>query len=400
MTAVTGIALARHAQVVFANSDAYHVELPMVGREAQTEALLGALHDRDTPRQVSMHAPLGAGKTFFLNQVFGLRMRDGADGFDERRNVRTTFATAHPVPEFDDEPDESAEQFSADHPMVARYAAVHTAAFADVSGVHVLVIEELDRKATLGQVLWAIGGGQEWLKEGGNRVLVLTGDLTLRHERVADLLETVDDRTHLELDLLGAPLLRDALTARILAKVVAPSDPSSPTGAELNAASTAAEEVLADEYVRWASVPAAQVELATFREALGSLRRMSEMAEPHTDRVVFERPLVRSLMAGGEAPNGPAARLEAALTRLVAEHITAATPLPALSVDDLAAMIDAEASPRFREYVVDLLVQLRLLMPLGVPFTEQGRWGLAATVEPFVPSYTLVHNGLNELLGS
>src|SRR4051812_11382521 len=92
--------LSHRLQIVFANSDAYHVELPMVGREAQT-AELQRLLTTSGPRQASMQAPLGAGKTFFLNTVLGQHMRNSNGAFDELRNRQTIFATAEDVPDED-----------------------------------------------------------------------------------------------------------------------------------------------------------------------------------------------------------------------------------------------------------------------------------------------------------
>lgn len=84
--------IAEIAEVVFSNSAGYYVELPMVGRERETSVLLDVLADRGQRRAVTVTAPLGAGKTFFLNTVLGLHRRVSPD-FDERRNRKVMLAT-------------------------------------------------------------------------------------------------------------------------------------------------------------------------------------------------------------------------------------------------------------------------------------------------------------------
>ena len=343
-----------------------------------------------------MEAPLGAGKTFFLNTVLGQYMRQSRPVFDELRNRQIVLATAENVP--DEGGEGIPDDLEVSHEALDAFVTLRENQFAGVEGLRLLLVEELDRKASLGQVLWTIASAQRWLVRGGDRVLILTGDRTLQHERVRALLSRVDKRTHLDLDPLTDDLLCHALEARILAKVVGPANPADPTREEIEAATTAASQVLEDEYVRWASVPRASAELATFRDALGALRRMCERTESLTNRVSFPRGLVRALRSTGEAPSGPAAQLESAITALVRDCIASATPLTPLSMADLAGMVGADAGDRFREYVIDLQVQLRLLAPLGIPFTETGRWGAVANVGPFVPGYALVHKALNELV--
>lgn len=399
MSLVNNILLSRQGEVIFANSSAYHVELRMAGREAETTTFLAALEPVDTARLLTISAPLGAGKTFFLNTVLG-RFARGAPAFDERRNCQYFLATEFNVPNDDDDGAELDVANITSATPLSSLAAVYEEAFAGVAEPYVLIVEELDRKATLGQVLWSIAGGIHWLTLGCGRLLVLTGDSTIGHRRVQQLVEHVQTRSHIDLEPLDAGLLVAALEARILDKLIEPIASDLAEAERLAAARKAAELVVGDEFVRWAVLPkTASVEVATFRDALGALRQMSVLAPALEGDVRFDRELVRALRQDAIAPGGPAATLEQALVDDVKKRISASQVLSPMSVAQLADLAGAEATPRFRRRAVDALARLGLLTPLGVPFEEvDDRGALVSLAEPFVPSYRLLHRSLAEMV--
>ena len=164
--------IAEIAEVVFANSSSYYVESPMVGREDETAVVLDALAAEGVRRTVSLSAPLGAGKTFFLNTVIGQHHRNNPE-FDSRSNCRFVLATSVTPPSRGIEgPDhigldatpERAHAGEINDPIGLE------ALFSDVDGRQVLVVEELDRKATLGQIRWTVAASFAWLARKPNRV--------------------------------------------------------------------------------------------------------------------------------------------------------------------------------------------------------------------------------------
>ena len=399
MTLVSNMTLSRQAQVVFANSSAYHVELRMIGRTAEETTFLSALESGDGPRLLTVRAPLGAGKTFFLNAVLGKFART-SPSFIENRSSHQVLATGFDVPGGDDDGAEVRVEHILDSDRLGEVAAVHEAAFEGSKEPHVLIIEELDRKASLGQILWSIAGGIRWLSSGGNRLLVLTGDATISHERIQELVQSVEQRSHIDLGPLDATLLIDALDARILDKVIEPSGVEASQDAKNRAANEAASRLVADEFVRWAVLPATgSIELATFREALGALRMMCELAPPYDDRVEFKREVVRALRQTSMAPGGPAQRLETALVADLKERIAGSHALAPLTVEELAELAGTEPTPRFRRRAVEAVARLGLLTPLGTPFNEvDDRGTFISLTPPFVPSYRLLHRVLAEMV--
>jgi hypothetical protein len=412
MTIVNNSMLARQGEVVFSNSSAYHVELPMAGRRAETEILTAAL-SAEGPRLVTMRAPLGAGKTFFLNAIIGQFSREQAKAgvaFDERRNIKHVFATSTKPLQLPDDPDDpghpvyddAGEHVDAAAPDLEDRAQGFEDQFDGLDdGLRLLIVEELDRKATLGQILWTVAGALRWLARGGDRLLVLTGDGVIDHPRVQGLVADVEQHSHIELAPLDQNLLLEALQARILDKVVTPADTEVPEDERAAAARAAAQQVIASEYVRWAAIPEAERNaLATFREALGALRRVCSVAGATTEGVEFPPELVGTLRPDDVAPRGDAGTLAQALTDDVKRRIAASEPLQPLTVLELADLIGAEPSPRFRRRAVDALVRIGLLTPLGIPFSESDERGPMPFAEPFVASYAVVHRALVELVDS
>lgn len=401
---VDNATLQRNRDIVFANSAAYHVELPMAGREAENELLTNALTS-GARQLISIHAPLGAGKTFFLNKVLGAHAAATA-GFEELANVKYSLATTiDPGDDSDGEPDDDGELLDAatfrEHPLVLERAAGYDQKFQGVDGLHVLIVEELDRKATLGQVVWTTASALAWLDRGDDRLLILTGDATTRNSRFSALLDTVPGRSSISLDPLEIDLLEDALTSRLLDKVVEPAAGADvPEDRRAEIAREAAQQILADELIRLCAVPLTDPSsLATFREALGALRDVCSAAPGSVGALTLDRSLVRSFSRGPMAPTGSAADIETELLTYVRGQIEAGAPLEPLSVEDLAAMVGADAAKdTFRRRTVAAVAQLGLLVPLGVPFEERdGRGNLITHAEPFIPGYPLVHRALGEI---
>src|SRR5688572_17653346 len=80
---ITNEMIASAATTVLSNDDlGQQARSVMAGRQAETETLVEVL-DRRATTVVTLSAPLGAGKTFFLNKVFAQQVEAG---FPENRN--------------------------------------------------------------------------------------------------------------------------------------------------------------------------------------------------------------------------------------------------------------------------------------------------------------------------
>jgi hypothetical protein len=395
MNPVDNHSIADAAEIIFANSSAYVVELPMVGREDETKILLDALMDAGNPRAISLTAPLGAGKTFFLGTVFGEFSRSNPD-FDERRDRKEVLATDLLTPDefgLDVTPDVDDERL--------REVLDLEALFDDNDGRKVLVIEELDRKATLAQVRWCAAAGAAWLNRSPDRVLVVSGDATINGRHIAEFLRNVARRDHIALGPLDLELLHLALYARILEKLLKPVNPSGDIEELERLAQKAATEILADNYIRWSAVPSTVPPmLATFREALGVLRGYAQSAPSHKGSVLFDRELVELIPAFHSGLSNRASALEAALGSRVEEDLSKDLSLQAYTTDELSDLIGAQGGPEFEKRVVRLLVRKSLLSPIGIPY--EAEFGddrePTAMAGPYIPSYRLVHNTLLRML--
>lgn len=403
MKPVDNHTIAQVAEVVFSNSSGYYVEVPMVGREEETAVLLDIL-GRDTSDTVAIAAPLGAGKTFFLNTIFGLlRRRDPR--FDERRNVRTVLATdVNPAPLGTEwELDLTGNGATAD-------AALDDALelpldlephFAGVEGRQVLVVEELDRKATLAQIRWSLASALAWQGRRPGRVVILTGDMTIGGRHVEEFLRAAFSPFRLTLPPLDLELLRSALVARIHNKLVAPSNPTASDREIAEASEVAADQILADDLIRWSVVPIADPALlATFRDSLGVLRTYAENAPSHEGSVAFDRSLIRSLYLDPGGLAGSMDELAGALVNETRRLVVAGKPLRAYSLEELAALAGHEATSSYSRRVVRALARKGLLVPLGVPYEDEVARDQepSAFVGPFIPSYRTLHLALAGLV--
>lgn len=397
MKPVDNHSIADEAEIVFSNSSAYVVELPMVGRDVENEILLDALRDAGNPRAVSITAPLGAGKTFFLGSVIGQYSRSNPS-FDERRDRKEIMATNVRTP------DEYGLEVSLDLDDKSLMEVLDLEVLFDGStGRKVLVIEELDRKATLAQVRWCLAAGVAWLNRSPDRVLVVTGDATINGRHAAEFLGGTPSRDHIVLRPLDLDLLRLALHARILEKVLKPHNPFGDAG-ELDAlAQKAAAEVLADDFIRWSAVPITEPPmLATFRDALGVLRGFAQNAPSHQGSVRFGRELISIIPAFQSGLAARASALEASLAREVETSIRNDVTLRAYTADELAGLVGSDGGPQFEKRVIRLLVRKSLLIPIGIPYEAHADDGQEATAlaGPYIPSYRLIHSTLLDMLQS
>ncbi|MEK7422683.1 MAG: hypothetical protein AAB131_02465 [Actinomycetota bacterium] len=382
------------ADVVFANSSSYHVELPMVGREAETELLLDLLQRRGEPHAVGIQAPLGAGKTFFLNRVLGLHRQTHPE-FDEQRDCHFLLATDLEV---DDEFGADVTAESCGDPSSSAPVDLESP-FVNAMGRQVLVVEELDRKATLGQIRWSLAAGVAWLGRRSDRLLIVTGDMTIGGRHVREFLQLAANRHWIALDPLDLALLKDALRSRVLEKLLAPANPTEDSALLEGAASAAADAILNDPLIRWSAVPSTSPPLlATFRDALGVLRTYAENAPSNSDAILFGAELVQQLSDVPAGLVGQPAELEAALVRVATEAIRSRSELPAFSVAELATLAGHELTSTYSRRVVRPLVRKALLVPLGIPYEHlNGEGEPSALAEPFMPSYRMMHRILRSL---
>ncbi len=396
--AVNNNAVSLAAAIVFANSASYHVELPMAGREKESATLREAL-ELDCPRLVTMTAPLGAGKTFFLDTVLRQFERDGETEFDEKRSRRLVLATGVEPPSED--PATLVEMDSlAEHWPKEADALVDEWDRNLTGEPKVLIVEEIDRKAYLGQIRWTVEAARRWLERSGNRLLILTGDKALLHPVLQEAIEGVEPRFDIALEPLDLALLREALQLRIRDKVVGPGAPDLGDEEAESLAAEAAEATVADAYVRWSALPSTEPNvLANFREALGALRQISEL-EPtdNAEQVEFLRAPLARLGADAEGA-GIASKIEEALMRRLTESIAADTPIEPLSTEGLAESVDRPVDDKLLRRGVYPLNRLGVLTPLGIPFAQRDQSGEPIPyTEPFVPSYKFVHRALAELV--
>jgi hypothetical protein len=387
--------LADAAELVFANSPAYVVELPMVGREQEAKQLLDVLVDVEHSGLVSISAPLGAGKTFFLSTIFGQLTRR-LEGFDERQDRVVVLATDMVTP------DELGTDVGPDDIGSTKVAQVLDPAklFGERPGRKVLVIEELDRKATLAQVKWALAAGLSWLSTSKDHVLIVTGDATITGLHSRAFLDTVPSRKEISLGPLDLDLLKLAISRRLVEKVLKPKNPDGEIEELIETADRAANEVLADDYIRWSAVPlTAPPMLATFRDALGVLRVFAQNSPSHHGSVELKRDLIEVMPEhrGGLPPS--AAALERALRDGAKRAILGDVALEAYSVADLAGLVGLSGSPEFAHRTVRVLTRKGLLVPMGTPYDEENEYGIPVALSgPYMPSYRLVHNTLLDLV--
>lgn len=386
--------LSRSAGMIFANDTAYFLELPMAGRQTESQTMRRALSESHGPRLVTMTASLGAGKTFFLNKMIA-RHADEAPEFDERRNCRWVFAT-NEVPGVDAH-GAHAERRAA----LCEAAGLIEAGFDRALGLRVLIVEELDRKASLEQLLWSVEAAVEWLTLGGERLLVLSGEamaLPLCQERLAN----IEVRFDIALKALDLALLKEALTARIAHVLIKPANAGISDLEARALAESATDAVLRDEYIRWAAVPAADPpKLPNFREAMGALGELSQIVVVEDDSLIdFPRRLLAHF-ASSAVGSGMAGRLEAAVLMDVAARIATSGTITAMSIEDLAGLLDSTGDEKFRRRAIEPLSRVGLLIPLGVPYSLESVSGKPLMyVEPFMPSYSMVHRALAYLVSS
>jgi hypothetical protein len=195
-------------------------------------------------------------------------------------------------------------------------------------------------------------------------------------------------------------LLKSAVGGRIRERVVKTEYKDLDEGVSQALADDATEAIFADQYIAWSAVPQADpAQLANFREALGILGELAEGVSVEDDTAVsFPRRLLSNFDAPGQA-SGVAARLESALLEDLVSKLASGSPATAMTVADLAALVDREPDDAFRRRAITPLANLLTIVPLGVPYTETSeRDGPIRYVGPFLPSYPLVHRALARLV--
>lgn len=269
-------------------------------------------------------------------------------------------------------------------------------------GQQVLMIEELDRKATLGQIRWSVASGVAWLARRPDRVLILTGDMTIGGRHVGEFLQGRAEVVRLALSPLDVDLLNLALRARIHDKLLVPANPNAPRQELEETAAVAADQILSDSTIRWSVTPGSDPPLlATFRESLGVLRTYAENAPSHVGSVLFERSLISNLYNRPSGLAGYAQELEQALVAATILSVERDEALSAYTLEELAELAAHKLNSSYRKRVVRALARKSLLIPLGIPYEEEVEPGEEPTpfVGPFLPSYRLLHVALNRLLG-
>ena len=355
-------ALEEHRDRVFASTPSVHV--PLAGRAGERRALLDAVRDPEI-RVFRLWAPVGAGKTFMLNNVWGSLTQ--SDSFDERRDYFRTTAGA-----------------------VLSDALASAFAEREPGGRAVLAIEEFDRKRRFEPLVQAAERARRWLDETHLKhpLLVLTGDQFLTHPVFDEFFGDLPTASS-TLDPLTGDLLTDALALRIdhakgeLSSVAEDGLTLIPT----HQSHVDAMEILVDERVAGGLVPVTAPSVATFRDALSTLALLTRHFPPDDERIRIPGSLLTRL--GLERPaDGLAGELLAALTQVMRDE-----PLMRqLSVTDMAALartsFDAptghteeyEDENYYWEEAIVPLVHAGYLIPLGTPFLTS-----SSATDPLTP---------------
>src|SRR5579875_1948778 len=110
--AITNKRISRYAETIFANNDNdVRRALPMAGRQQALDQFIRASVERGGPQIVTVSAPLGAGKTFFLNNAFSHLVN--TTEFPEALNRVVTFGSRGPQSYDPNSVDRLVERFAA-----------------------------------------------------------------------------------------------------------------------------------------------------------------------------------------------------------------------------------------------------------------------------------------------
>lgn len=373
--------LATRRDVVFTSSDARHSQVPLAGRRDETAFFLDAVADAEL-EMIRLSAPLGTGKTFFLNRLWGVIAQEKLFDFDQAADVLMTTV-----------------------PAVNQVGTVQ-AVIDSKGGIPqrlgrrraIVVIEEFDRKWGFDDLMAAARQATTWLEATSlpSPLLILTGDAFLGHTAIENLCAGRATRAA-TLQPLDRDLLIEALARRMdQARGMVVDDRDEPSDAAVDAAAA----ILQDERIGRGLLPPTEPVVATFRDALVTLGSLADKlpTDRHAVRVPGEL-LSRIVQRPTLSPEADE------LARVVLSRLGDDTFF-ALHTQDLVAMLrrvvsddelignvpDYEDLEYFREEAIEPLVHGLIVEALGVPYQQFDPSGSPVlepgppVVGPFVPA--------------
>jgi hypothetical protein len=374
---ITNLTVAEAKEVVFASSASYTAALPMAGRDAQKQILFDVIARRE-PHIVSISAPLGAGKTFFLSHVLGELTKARDVAFDEQNDAVTMMANKH---------FSGSEVGSVDPAELA--TRVLAQRFGDrAAGISVLIVEELDRKSDWEPLFAAVRACVAWAKQG-HGVLVLTGDRLLSNPDIqAELDLSGVPRSEIDLEPLSRELLGEAILLRLAQHLK--------KRAIDEEIAKAVEGLFYERGIRDGIFPSLGVPVATFRQALETLRAMSGYLPLDKQPCRLPVHALAPWRTTVTRPSGLALELEKVLFNEVKERYLAQESWRSVEVGDLQALIkdregDSDEYEDFDYYfdeAIRPLVRSDSLIPMGIPYAG-GTGELHRLPGPYVPGGTL-----------
>lgn len=349
------------------------VQSPIAGRQAERSALRAAVLDPDI-QVYRLWAPVGAGKTFLLNNVWG-NLNAGNDiDFDEARDVRRHVATGLSL---------STKQTFTDA-FPSREDRVRS----------ILVIEEFDRKTSFDKLVGVAERARDWLAttDMPSPLLLLTGDAFLTHPIFDELFGSFEGELA-TVDALTLALLKRALALRIdRLKGVVDEEPS-------DASLEDAAAIVHDTRVGAGLVPPTRPDVATFRDALSTLRLLANAFPPDADGISVPGSLLRRLRIDRPATGLPGELLSALISVMATQE-----PLNAMQESELATLAQtvdsaligeeeeyADAHGYYWEEAIMPLVMGGYLNAVGVPYLTDSsaidpRVAGPAVCGPYIPS--------------
>lgn len=365
--------LSHRRDSLFTTSNDKFNQAPMVGRQEETAWFQKAASDLDL-RVIRLWAPMGSGKTFFLNQLWGTIQR--ADLYDFNEDADTKRLAANQLPATVDEID----ALFPERPARARA---------------VLVVEEFDRKYRFEAMAEAAHLLASWVRNTAlpAPLLVLTGDAFLNHP-VFDEVFADWPNVPVTLEPLDEVLLSLAIASRLDQSAQVATAANEPSEEAMTAAAT----VLADPAIARGLLPPTTRPVATFRDALVTLSEMMRWLPPDKTEIRIDQSVLRML-----AVPSPGEDMSEELCRCLLGAVAEAPELAPHSALDLAQLVRASISPSdlwgdvedyeagvFTEEAVVPLVTGLYLVPLGVPFLhDDGSVRPGPRVRgPFLPTPT------------
>lgn len=357
---ITNQRISRFAETIFSNSDNdVRRPLPMAGRARALEQFMTAFLNDTGPQVVTLSAPLGTGKTFFLNNAFGRVMNE--TGFPEAANKVVTFGSRGSESQAPNAAELFAERFRG----------------AALSHRLVLVVEELDRKGQFRDLIGTVAESLKWLSYTSKGLLVLTGDRFLEHPEVRILLDaSTVPVEQIELEPLNHDLMTEALTLRL--------GMLSQDGETDSDATSAARAILRESVVEAAVLPPTSPATANFREAFGLLLEMSPYVDRTIEGVSFPTSLLRDRATRLRLRARQRSVDEAILSRIDAAVRNNRLVEPFSEVELQQEAEDASELREFRRNVLFSLVTGQVLVPQGIPYLSDG---CTCEDEPYVGPY-------------